>query len=149
MIVEIYIFNQIHLIINLKEKINFFLEDIPFSKCEINSYWLAKTFGTKIYNEFKNKTVCCGGTILGNSNEIIEWLNLMDSLLNKYPFKKRLKYLITFRRDKNSRGSDQAHGNYIVYKNLFKNGHLYSNREGPIATVMYLKTLHLTTNHNY
>jgi len=129
-----------------KGSINFFLEDIPFKSCSINSQWLVNTFGKKIYEEFKNHTVCCGGTILANLSEMIKWLNLMDSLILKYPFKKRLKYLLTFRRDKEGRGCDQAHGNYIVYKNFFKNGHLYSNREGPIATVYYLKDIKFNEN---
>ena len=124
-----------------KGTINFFLEDIPFKSCSINSQWLINTFGKTIYEEFKNLTVCCGGTILGNLSEMIKWLNLMDNLILKYPFKKRLKYLLTFRRDKEGRGCDQAHGNYIVYKNFFKNSHLYSNLEGPIATVYYLKNI--------
>ncbi len=124
-----------------KGSINFFLEDIPFKSCSINSQWLINTFGKKIYEEFKNYTVCCGGTILANLSEMIKWLNLMDNLILKYPFKKRLKYLLTFRRDKEGRGCDQAHGNYIVYKNFFKNSHLYSNHDGPIATVYYLKDI--------
>ena len=126
--------------------INFFLEDIPFKNCSINSEWVINTFGIKIYEDLKDKIVCCGGTIIGNSLEMIKWLNLMDSLILKYPFKKRLKYLFTFRRDKKGRGCDQAHGNYIVYKNFFKNGHLYSNKEGPIATVFYLKNIKFNKN---
>ena len=72
---------------------------------------------------------------------MVKWLKLMIELIKKYPFKKRFKYLITFRRDKNGRGCDQAHGNYIAYKNFFKQSHLYSNHDGPIATAMYLKKI--------
>jgi hypothetical protein len=121
--------------------INFFLEDILFSQCSINSQWLIKTFGKNIYEEFKNNIVCCGGTILAALDDMIKWLRLMDNLILKYPFKKRLKYLLTFRRDKNGRGCDQAHGNFIVYKKYFKDSCLYSNHEGPIATVYYLKKI--------
>ena len=126
---------------NYKGSINFFSEDIIFSECEINSQWLKNTFGIKIFEELKSKQVCCGGTVLGESSEMVKWLKLMIELIKKYPFKKRFKYLITFRRDKNGRGCDQAHGNYIAYKNFFKQSHLYSNHDGPIATAMYLKKI--------
>ena len=124
-----------------KGLINFFSEDIPIKECSINSQWIVNTFGEKIYEEIKDYTVCCAGTVLANPSEMIRYLKLLDNLSLKYPFKKRLKYLLTFRRDKEGRGCDQAHGNYIVYNNFFKNGHLYSNREGPIATVYYLKNI--------
>ena len=65
-----YIFSPLCTKKKFSIKINFFLEDIPFSKCEINSYWLAKTFGTKIYNEFKNKTVL----ILGGNSDVGKFL---------------------------------------------------------------------------
>ena len=62
----------------------------------------------------------------------------------KYPYlwyRKRIKYLLTFRRDKEGRGCDQAYFNYLIYKKYFKNSFLYTNHEGPIATVFYLKQL--------
>ena len=126
---------------NYKGSINFFSEDIKFNTCPINSSWVLNTFGKKIYDDLKNKTVCCGGTLLANINLMIKWLNLMDKLILAYPFKKRLKYLLTLRRDKEGRGCDQAHGNYIYYKKFFKDSHLYSNKEGPVATVFYLKNI--------
>jgi hypothetical protein len=57
--------------------------------------------------------------------------------------KKKLKYLLTFKRDKEGRGWDQAYWNFIVYKKYFKNSYLHSNHEGPVATVYYLKTIKL------
>ena len=59
----------------------------------------------------------------------------------KHKYKKRLKYLLTLRRDKAGRGSDQAYANYIVHNKLVKNSFLYSNENGPIATVYYLKKI--------
>ena len=102
---------------------------------------MVKTFGQEVYDELSNKTVCCGGTVLGTVDNMIKWLNLMNTLVLKYTYPKRLKYLLTFRRDKNGRGCDQAHGNYIANKNYFKDSFLYSNKEGPIATVYYLKQI--------
>ena len=124
-----------------KGGINFFQEDIKFNECIYNTRWMIKTFGQKVYDELSDKTVCCGGTVLGTVDNMIKWLNLMNTLVSKYTYPKRLKYLLTFRRDKNGRGCDQAHGNYIANKNYFKDSFLYSNKEGPIATVYYLKQI--------
>ena len=124
-----------------KGPINFFLEDIPIKQCEFNSKWIYKTFGKEIYKEISNNIICCSGTVLGSFASMLDYLNLMNEMIKKFPFKKRLKYLLTFRRDKNGRGCDQAHGNFIVYKKYFKDSCLYSNHEGPIATVYYLKKI--------
>ena len=124
-----------------KGSINFFLEDTKINQCEHATRWITKTFGEKIYGELSDKTICCGGTVLAKYNDMIKWLDLMDKLISQYPYKRRLKYLLTFRRDSNGRGCDQAHGNYIAYKNYFKDSFLYSNKEGPIATVYYLKQI--------
>ena len=70
----------------------------------------------------------------------------MIDQLSRYKFKKRLKYLLTLRRDKMGRGSDQAHGNFIAHKKLIENSFFYSNAEGPIATVYYLKKISFNKN---
>ena len=124
-----------------KGGINFFQEDIKFNECIYNTRWMINTFGQEVYDELSDRTVCCGGTVLGTVDNMIKWLNLMSTLVLKYTYPKRLKYLLTFRRDKNGRGCDQAHGNYIANKNYFKDSFLYSNKEGPIATVYYLKQI--------
>ena len=64
----------------------------------------------------------------------------------KHKFKKRLKYFLTFRRDKDGRGEDQGYANYIVHNKLVKNSFLYSNESGPIATVYYLKKIIFNKN---
>jgi hypothetical protein len=72
---------------------------------------------------------------------MIEYLELMKNLIEKKKYKKSLKYLLTFRRDKNGRGCDQAHANFIGHNQLIKDTHFYSNESGPIATVYYLKKI--------
>ena len=57
-------------------------------------------------------------------------------MVKKYPYKKRLKYLLTFRRDKNGRGCNQAYGTYLVYKNYFKNFKIHSN--SPVQLPLYI-----------
>jgi len=88
-----------------------------------------------------NNIISCGGTILGSYDGIKKFLTLMIQEISKHKFKKRLKYFLTFRRDKAGRGSDQAHGNYIAHNNLIKNSFFYSNESGPIATAYYLKKI--------
>jgi hypothetical protein len=66
---------------------------------------------------------------------------------SKHKFKKRLKYILTFRRDKGSRGSDQAHGNFIAHNNLINDSYFYSNINGPVATVYHLKRIKFNENY--
>ena len=124
-----------------KGTINFFLEDIKINKCSVNSKWLRKTFGKKIYTDLSQKTVCCSGTVLGTQKAMINYLELMNQMIKKYPYKKSLKYLLTLRRDKEGRGCDQGYCNFIAHKNYLKNCFFYSNNNGPIATVLYLKNI--------
>lgn len=130
---------------NFNASINFFLEDQIFKNCEVNSNWAKKTFGEEIYQFLSNKTISCGGTVLANYESMKTFLILMDSLIKKYKFKKRLKYFLTFRRDKTGRGCDQIHSNYLIYKNIIKDYYLYNNYDGPFATVYYLKNIKFNT----
>jgi len=129
-----------------KGEINFFLEDIQINKCPVNSNWLKKTYGAKIYNELSEKIVCCSGTVLGKHSSMINYLELMNQMIKKYPYQKSLKYLLTFRRDKEGRGCDQGYCNFIAHKNYLKDSFFYSNNNGPIATVLYLKNISFNKN---
>jgi hypothetical protein len=126
--------------------INFFLEDKKIKECPYNSDWLIKTYGYKTYKTLSEKIISCGGTILGSHDGIKEFLTLMIDELPKHKFKRRLKYALTFRRDKGGRGSDQSHGNYIAHNNLIKNTSFYSNASGPVATAYHLKNILFNEN---
>ena len=126
--------------------INFFLEDKKIKDCPHNSNWIIKTYGKKIFNEIADKIINCSGTTLGTHQKMRDYLKLMINHSLKYKYKKRLKYFLTLRRDKAGRGSDQAYANYIVHKNLVENSYLYSNKNGPIATVYYLKNILFNKN---
>lgn len=128
-------------------QINFFQEDKKIKDCPYNSDWLIRTYGKETYNALSDKIISCGGTILGTHEAIKTFLSLMIEELAKHKFKKRLKYILTFRRDKSGRGSDQSHGNYIAHNNLIKNSFFYSNESGPIATVYYLKKIKFNVNN--
>lgn len=127
--------------------INFFLEDKKIYECKYNSQWMLGTYGKKIFNELSNKIISCGGTILGKQESIKKFLKLMIDETSKKRFKKRLKYLLTFRRDPNGRGSDQSHGNYIAHNNLIENSFYYSNKSGPIATIYHLEKILFNKDH--
>ena len=128
--------------------INFFSEDRLIKDCKINSNWINKTYGEVILNDLKNKEIICTGTVLANLENMIKYLDEMSLMAKKYPYKKRLKYLLTFRRDKNGRGCDQAYGAYLVHKNYFQNFKIHSNSFGPIATVYYLKNINFNKDSN-
>ena len=58
-------------------------------------------------------------------NAMMSYLELMVSHSIKFKFKKRLKYLLTLRRDKLGRGADQAYANYIAHNRLINDTFFY------------------------
>ena len=126
---------------NYAGSINFFLEDHEINKCPYNSNWIIKTYGKTEFEKISKKTILCSGTVLGKFERIQEYLKLITKHISKFKYKKKLKYLITFRTDPDGRGCDQGHANYIVHNKIIKNVKFYSNSKGPIATVLYLKEI--------
>ncbi len=122
-------------------RINFFLEDFKIKNCPHNSNWIIKTYGKKKFEKISNKTILCSGTVLGKNQKILEYLNLINTNIEKFRYKKKIKYLLTLRTDPEERGCDQGHANYLVHDKIIKNFYLYSNSSGPIATVFYLKEI--------
>ena len=131
---------------NFKGQINFFLEDELIKNCPYNSNWIIKTFGKKEFEKIFDKTILCSGTVIGQNNKIVEYLDLITRYISKYRYKKKLKYLLTFRPDPNGRGCDQGHANFLVHNSKIKNSNLYSNIGGPVATVLYLKEIRFDEN---
>ena len=66
---------------------------------------------------------------------------MITRYVSTYKYKKKLKYLITFRPDPEGRGCDQAHANYLIHNSKIMNFKLYSNSRGPIATAFYLRKI--------
>ena len=124
-----------------KGLINFFLEDKKIKDCPYNSNWILKTYGEDSYKNINENIILCSGTVLGNKEKIMEYLDLITRYISRYKYKKKLKYLITFRPDPEGRGCDQAHANYLIHNSKIKNFELYSNSKGPVATVFYLKKI--------
>ena len=65
----------------------------------------------------------------------------MKDKISKIKYRKSLKYFLTFRRDPEGRGCDQGHANYLINKQYIEGCFFYSNIEGPVATVYYLKKI--------
>ncbi len=126
---------------NYKSSINFFLEDIKIKDCPYNSNWIIKTYGEKKFNEISDETILCSGTVLGKKEKIKEYLKFINQHIKKFRYKKRFKYFITLRVDPEGRGCDQGHANFLVHKSLIKDLSLYTNAEGPFATVFYLNEI--------
>lgn len=124
-----------------KGSINFFLEDKKIKDCPYNSNWMLKTYGGNSYKNISENIILCSGTVLGNKEKIMEYLDLITKYVLKYKYKKKFKYLITFRPDPEGRGCDQAHANYLIHNSKIKNFELYSNSKGPVATAFYLKKI--------
>ena len=118
--------------------LNFFSEDSNIEDCAINSQWMNKTLGKKTFEELRKKHIVCCGTVMGTVDAFHDYSNQMEIMSKKYPYKKRLKYLLTFRRDKEGRGCDQSYAAYLIYKNILKNFKIHSNSLGPVATVYHL-----------
>lgn len=80
-----------------------------FYKDKINSNWVKKFYDLKTFYKLKNKQILCSGVIIGKSNILKNFINL---LLNEH-----LKVLIKFRFTSLSfpRGSDNTTVNYCYY----------------------------------
>ena len=130
-----------------KGEINFFLEDKQIKECPFNTNWIIKTYGEEKFRSIKDKIILCSGTVLGKQEKIKEYLRLLIDNILKFRYKRKLKYLLTFRPDPEGRGRDQGHANYLVHKNMIKNYHFYSNKSGPIATVFHLKEIIFNKKH--
>ena len=124
-----------------KGEINFFLESKKIKDCPYNTNWLMRTYGEKILKKLSEETINCSGTTLGSHTGMKNYLEQMIKQSKKNKYKKNLKYLLTFRRDKSGRGADQAYSNFVVHNKLIENNFIYSNESGPIATVYYLKEI--------
>jgi len=126
---------------NYQFPINFFLEDKKIKDCPYNSNWIIKTYGKSAFEKISDKIILCSGTVLGSLEKIKEYLTLMKNKMSQIKYKKSFKYFLTLRRDPEGRGVDQGHANYLVNSGFIKGCGFYSNSEGPVATVYYLKKI--------
>ena len=133
---------------NYNGKINFFLEDQLIKNCHYNSNWILKTYGKEEFNRISNKVILCSGTVVGRGENIKNYLKSITANIFKFKYKKKLKYLLTFRPDPEGRGCDQGHANFLVHNSKIDNFKLYSNSHGPVATVLYLNKINFDEKSN-
>ena len=117
--------------------INFFSEEANIEDCSINSQWMKRTLGKKTFEELRKKLILCCGTVMGEIHAFNNYANQMNTMSKKYPYQKRLKYLLTLRVDKEGKGCDQSYAAYLIYKNILKDYKIYSYSQGPVATVFH------------
>jgi beta-1,4-mannosyl-glycoprotein beta-1,4-N-acetylglucosaminyltransferase len=71
--------------INLPEQyIYFFQEDSGFSigTESFNTMWMKLVYGNQIFEQVKHQSIICGGTVLGSSVEILEYVDMTIHELN-------------------------------------------------------------------
>lgn len=101
-----------------------FLEDITIGACPYNSSWIFALFNRETAEGMKDCQVSCSGITMGSSVSILDYLSIMRNYL--LPPKQIVGY-------------DQGVHNYILYKGLLKDTHIYTNGFGPVLTMGYMK----------
>ena len=48
--------------------------------CPINSNWMKKTMGEKIFQDIKTNNIICCGTVIANFHHFLEYANIMDNM---------------------------------------------------------------------
>lgn len=106
-----------------------FLENITIGCCPYNSSWISVLFNRDTAESMRDCQVSCSGITIGSTACILDYLSIMR------------KYLLPPRQIV---GYDQGVHNYILYKGLLKDTHLYINDFGPVLTMGYLKSWNKT-----
>jgi len=106
-----------------------FLEDITIGACPYNSSWIATLYNMDTAASMKDCQVSCSGITIGSSLSIIDYLSIMR------------KYLLP---PKQIIGYDQGVHNYLLYKGLLTDTHIYTNGFGPVLTMGYMKSWNKT-----
>ncbi len=122
---------------NFKKPLNFFLEEEKILNDPRNTRWIKRTVGTKEFEKIKNENISCSGTTLGNYEEIIKYINLMNKTLILFPYKRPLRHIIAFK--KKDTGYDQGIHNYLIHNNFFKEKKCHENEYSKICTTAYMR----------
>jgi hypothetical protein len=106
-----------------KQFIGLALEDGNFTQ-KFNRNWIKGQYGNEIYEELKNKTIICSGTIWGTVDIFLEMAKFIWKEIEK-----KSSYSQTI--------LDQSSENYLIYhKNMFNDCKITSNiYSGPIMTI--------------
>lgn len=110
----------------LPPDLNFFAEDTSYTigTCNSNAHWMRRGFGRAVLRELADKPISCSGTVLGTRDAMRNYVETM---------------LRFFYQKKKKRTIHQATHNYILYKQPLPGLHCFSNDEGPVLTMGYVK----------
>lgn len=101
-------------------KINYFCENDPINRSNINSYILKRAGGEDALKKYGDNLVSCAGTTIGDSNEILKYLKFMsENLVSGNPI-------------------DQGQHNFFFYSGKIKESKCFHNFFGPILTISNL-----------
>ena len=103
--------------------LNVFLEDVIIGQCPYNSNWITSRFSLAEQIHLYNCPVSCSGITIGQTQEILEYLELMTRFLMP-PL--------------NLVGYDQGVHNFLLY-NRYIDPRVFRNRCGPILTMGYAR----------
>lgn len=94
--------------------------------CAVNSRWLTELYGRAVLEELSQKPIICSGTILGDCDRILGYLEA---------------FLLSLRdvRSVMRMGMDQGIHNYIVHRGLVDPVLCCENRTSEILTMGYMK----------
>lgn len=121
------------------KKINFFEEEEKIQNCKINSLWIKSCLGEDKFKEYKNRYIVCSGTVMGETNYMLDYFKHMSIKLKKIKMKFSIINFFLTRQIKH--GMDQPACIDIVYSNILNDQNIYSNKYSYVATVGHMKKL--------
>ncbi|MCA9487691.1 MAG: hypothetical protein KC516_01880 [Nanoarchaeota archaeon] len=98
-------------------KINYFCESKKINDCKINKYVFLKVGGKEAVKKYGENLISCAGTTLGDSKEVLKYLDLQSKNMNK------------------GIALDQGQHNLFFYSGKFPNSKKFLNFQGPILTL--------------
>ena len=98
----------------------------------INAGWVAAAYGKAVLNEMANCPISCSGTTIGPLPRIREYVDQMVDGLRA--ISERIPFIMHV-----MGGVDQAVHNYLLHRGVFPKAKLFTNEEGPVLTMNYMR----------
>ena len=111
------------------------LEDGLIGENGTNTKWIIDAYGNEIYQELKDETIICVGTVWGKAEEFLKYSQIMSDILNSEWAARRNVI-------------EQAVGNYIIYHDKMFADVLSpsTNADGPVMTIGLTDTKDIHTD---
>lgn len=98
--------------------------DLRLGDEPINTGWFKSAFGEDIYDRYKGERITCSGTTMGGTSSIVDYLRAMCCVMVNV-----LPQIV------GQLGVDQSIHNYLIWKNILKNFHIFENFSHNVATL--------------